>query len=120
MSIEARLKELNIVLPTPPAPVASYVPYVISGNQVFISGQVTIGPRGLEYVGTRSRPCDQRRHSPQRRLLGGGRPEVMGIRRRQVRPLIRGADPRRLVRLGATVSDRGPGAKGTVVDVKTA
>jgi len=52
MRIESRLKELNITLPTPPAPVASYVPYVISGNQVFISGQVTIGPKGLEYVGT--------------------------------------------------------------------
>ncbi|MBL6853173.1 MAG: RidA family protein [Alphaproteobacteria bacterium] len=52
MRIDSRLKELNITLPTPPAPVASYVPYVISGNQVFISGQVTLGPNGLEYVGT--------------------------------------------------------------------
>jgi len=52
MRIESRLKELNITLPTPPAPVASYVPYVISGNQVFVSGQVTIGAKGLEYVGT--------------------------------------------------------------------
>ena len=39
--IESRLKELAIVLPTPPAPVASYVPYVVTGNLVFISGQVT-------------------------------------------------------------------------------
>ena len=52
MRIDARLKELNIVLPTPPAPVASYVPYVVSGNQVFISGQVTLTPDGLKYVGT--------------------------------------------------------------------
>ena len=52
MRIESRLKELNITLPNPPAPVASYVPYVISGNQVFVSGQVTIGAKGLEYVGT--------------------------------------------------------------------
>jgi len=50
--IDARLKELGIVLPTPPAPVASYVPFVVSGRQVFISGQVTLGPNGLEYVGT--------------------------------------------------------------------
>jgi len=50
--IDARLKELGIVLPTPPAPVASYVPFVVSGRQVFISGQVTMGPNGLEYVGT--------------------------------------------------------------------
>ena len=50
--IDARLKELGIVLPTPPAPVASYVPYVISGNLVFTSGQVTISPDGLKHVGT--------------------------------------------------------------------
>ncbi len=49
--IDARLKELGIELPTPPAPVASYVPYVVSGSLVFISGQVTMGPKGLEYVG---------------------------------------------------------------------
>ena len=52
MRIESRLKELNIALPTPPAPVASYVPYVVSGKQVFISGQVTVAPDGLKYVGT--------------------------------------------------------------------
>ncbi len=49
--IEARLKELNLSLPTPPAPVASYVPFVISGNLVFISGQVTLTEGGLKYVG---------------------------------------------------------------------
>jgi len=52
MRIEDRLKELNITLPTPPAPVASYVPYVVSGNHVYVSGQVTIAPDGLKYVGT--------------------------------------------------------------------
>jgi enamine deaminase RidA (YjgF/YER057c/UK114 family) len=50
--IEARLKELEIVLPAPPAPVASYVPAVIAGNLVFISGQVTLAAEGLKYVGT--------------------------------------------------------------------
>lgn len=49
--IEARLKELGISLPKPPVPVASYVPYVISGNLVFTSGQVTLAPEGLKYVG---------------------------------------------------------------------
>ena len=49
--IDARLKELNIDLPAPPAPVASYVPYVVSGNLVFISGQVTLSADGLKYVG---------------------------------------------------------------------
>lgn len=50
--IEARLKELGVELPAPPAPVASYVPSVLAGNLVYISGQVTSGPQGLQYVGT--------------------------------------------------------------------
>ena len=49
--IDAKLKALGIDLPSPPAPVASYVPYVRTGNLVFVSGQVPIGPKGLEYVG---------------------------------------------------------------------
>ena len=49
--VDARLKELGIELPTPPAPVASYVPYVISGKQVYISGQVTMEGGALKYVG---------------------------------------------------------------------
>jgi enamine deaminase RidA (YjgF/YER057c/UK114 family) len=49
--VENRLKELGVQLPTPNAPVANYVPYVVSGNLVFISGQVTIAPDGLKYVG---------------------------------------------------------------------
>src|SRR2546423_12992091 len=50
--IESRLAELSIKLPHPPAPVASYVPYVVSGNLVFISGQVTMAEAGLQYIGT--------------------------------------------------------------------
>ncbi|HWU27056.1 MAG TPA: RidA family protein [Rhizomicrobium sp.] len=50
--IETRLKALDIVLPTPPSPVASYVPFVASGNLVFVSGQVTVAADGLKYVGT--------------------------------------------------------------------
>lgn len=45
--IDNTLAELGIALPTPVAPVANYVPYVIAGNLVFISGQVSIGPTGL-------------------------------------------------------------------------
>lgn len=44
--IEDRLKELNITLPTPPAPVASYVPFVIVGGLVHISGQVSVDAQG--------------------------------------------------------------------------
>ena len=49
--IDAKLKDLGIALPKAAAPVANYVPYVVSGNLVFISGQVTVGPSGLEFVG---------------------------------------------------------------------
>lgn len=46
-SPETRLNDLNIVLPEPMAAVANYVPFVISGQQLFISGQVSAGPEGL-------------------------------------------------------------------------
>jgi len=44
--IDARLAELGVTLPTPPAPVASYVPYVISGKLVYVSGQVSVDASG--------------------------------------------------------------------------
>jgi enamine deaminase RidA (YjgF/YER057c/UK114 family) len=37
-----RLREYGYELPTPKAPVASYVPVVRSGNLIFISGQISI------------------------------------------------------------------------------
>ena len=49
--VEARLKEIGIELPSPSQPAGTYVPYVISGNLVFISGQGPVGPNGLEFTG---------------------------------------------------------------------
>ncbi len=46
-SPESRLAELGITLPEPMAPVANYVPFVISGTMLFVSGQVSAGPDGL-------------------------------------------------------------------------
>lgn len=46
-AIDTRLANLGIDLPEPVAPVANYVPFVRTGNQVFISGQVSIGAEGL-------------------------------------------------------------------------
>ncbi len=46
-SIDDRLKELGITLPEPVAPVANYVPFVVTGNFVFTSGQISVGPDGL-------------------------------------------------------------------------
>lgn len=39
--IDKRLADLDIVLPTPVAPVATYVPYVRTGDLIFISGQIS-------------------------------------------------------------------------------
>lgn len=40
---EARLAALGVVLPTPSAPVANYVPFVIAGSLLVISGQLPFG-----------------------------------------------------------------------------
>ena len=44
--IDARLTELGITLPETAAPAGNYVPYVQSGDLLFVSGQVSIGPDG--------------------------------------------------------------------------
>src|SRR5262249_55046319 len=44
--IETRLTELGLTLPTPPAPVASYVPFVIAGSIIHVSGQVSVDAKG--------------------------------------------------------------------------
>ena len=46
MKIENRLKSLNITLPKAPDPVGAYVASKISGNLVFISGQVSLQADG--------------------------------------------------------------------------
>jgi len=50
-TIEQRLCELGITLPVPPAPVASYVPYTISGKLVVISGQIPLANGKPHYIG---------------------------------------------------------------------
>jgi enamine deaminase RidA (YjgF/YER057c/UK114 family) len=40
--IDARLEELGIAVPEPAAPVANYVAYVVTGNLIFVSGQVPV------------------------------------------------------------------------------
>ena len=44
--VEARLAELGVTLPEPNAPVANYVPTVLTGNLLHISGQVSVNAEG--------------------------------------------------------------------------
>ncbi|MCH2167068.1 MAG: RidA family protein [Oceanicola sp.] len=44
--IEERLANMGIELPEAPAPAANYVPYVQSGYQIFVSGQISIDADG--------------------------------------------------------------------------
>lgn len=49
--IDTKIAELGLTLPEPSAPVANYVPYVVTGNLVFISGQIS--KVGDELIGGR-------------------------------------------------------------------
>ncbi len=49
--VEARLRELGIVLPTPAKPVANYVPFVRAGDLVFVSGQLPFAEGKIAVVG---------------------------------------------------------------------
>ena len=51
-SVEAKLAELGIALPTPAAPAANYVPFVLARGMLFIAGQVPFGPDGkIAHIG---------------------------------------------------------------------
>jgi enamine deaminase RidA (YjgF/YER057c/UK114 family) len=49
--IDKRLTELKIELPKAAAPVANYVPVVITGSMAFVSGQVTVVDGQFQYKG---------------------------------------------------------------------
>jgi enamine deaminase RidA (YjgF/YER057c/UK114 family) len=49
--IEARLAELGIELPQPASPLANYVGFALSGNLVFIAGQICQWNGELRFVG---------------------------------------------------------------------
>ncbi|HQT88469.1 MAG TPA: RidA family protein [Acidiphilium sp.] len=51
MSIHARLAELGILLPTPAAPVATYVPVVVHGGMAVVSGQLPMEAGALAVTG---------------------------------------------------------------------
>lgn len=49
--IAARLRELGLELPAAPAPVANYVPYLISGDHLYVSGQISKAADGTLIAG---------------------------------------------------------------------
>lgn len=48
---EQRLQELGFKLPEAPQPIANYVPHIISGDQLFISGQIAKDDAGRVLTG---------------------------------------------------------------------
>eukprot|EP01113_Clastostelium_recurvatum_P046502 TRINITY_DN8160_c0_g1_i2.p1 TRINITY_DN8160_c0_g1~~TRINITY_DN8160_c0_g1_i2.p1 ORF type:complete len:165 (+),score=26.92 TRINITY_DN8160_c0_g1_i2:28-495(+) len=50
-SVDARLQELGLALPEPAAPLYSYVPTIITGNTLYLSGQVSRKPDGSFHTG---------------------------------------------------------------------
>lgn len=80
-SVDARLAELGITLPSPAAPVAAYVPAVEAGGMLFISGQlpfaqgnVMVGrlgeDRDLEYGQAAARACAMMLIAQMKQALG--------------------------------------------------
>jgi enamine deaminase RidA (YjgF/YER057c/UK114 family) len=50
-AIDEKLAELGLKLPEAPQPVANYVPFLISGDQLFISGQIAKDGNGRVLTG---------------------------------------------------------------------
>lgn len=46
MKIEEKLASLGIILPSPAAPVANYLPFIISGSLLYVSGQLALDSNG--------------------------------------------------------------------------
>lgn len=51
MSIDQKLAELGITLPSPKPPLANYVPVVQTGNLLFVSGQISVDASGTVITG---------------------------------------------------------------------
>ena len=58
---DKRLAELGVTLPTPAAPVANYVPAVVTGKQLFISGQLPMKDGKVTLTGIAGLIWSQRR-----------------------------------------------------------
>jgi enamine deaminase RidA (YjgF/YER057c/UK114 family) len=67
---DARLQELGIELPQASAPAANYVPFVRTGNLLFVAGQVTVWNGERRFVGKLGRELDAAQGQQAARLCG--------------------------------------------------
>ena len=70
MSAEARLKQLGLVLPVVPTPLANYVPYRLHGNLLFLSGQGPRDPDGAALTGKVGADVDVAEAYRRARIIG--------------------------------------------------
>lgn len=57
--IEEKIKELGLVIPQTPAPLAAYIPAVQIGNFVFTSGQVPLSDGKIKFTGKVGKDLDE-------------------------------------------------------------
>jgi enamine deaminase RidA (YjgF/YER057c/UK114 family) len=69
-TIETRLNELNLTLPTAGKPVANFVPCVLSGRTLYISGQVPILNGEVRHIGKVGREISLEEAKAAARLCG--------------------------------------------------
>ena len=50
-TVDARLKDLGIELPTPSTPAANYIPFTVVGSTVFVAGQVCVWNGEISHKG---------------------------------------------------------------------
>lgn len=50
-NIDQRLADLGVTLPEAPIPAANYLPAVITGNLLFVSGQLPMRKTGVDFIG---------------------------------------------------------------------
>lgn len=72
MSAETKLKELGILLPPVPSPVANYVPFRLHGNTLYLSGQGPRLPGGGFSTGVVGRDVDVAKAYQDARSVGLG------------------------------------------------
>jgi enamine deaminase RidA (YjgF/YER057c/UK114 family) len=98
--IEARLTELKIELPQPGTPLANYVPFVRSGDLLFIAGQVCQWNGERRFIGKLGREVSLEQGQQAARLCGLNILAVAKRARRRSRPRPALRAPGRLRQLG--------------------